>query len=112
MESNERMSQIVIHNNTIYLAGQTAEDTTKDVTEQTKEVLATIEKYLAMAGSDKHHILSATIFLKNINEDFEKMNAVWDSWIPAGKTPGRATVEAHLCEPGYLVEILVVAAVA
>jgi enamine deaminase RidA (YjgF/YER057c/UK114 family) len=104
-----RMSEIVIHNQTVYLAGQVAADPTADVTGQTKQVLDAIDSLLAQAGSDKTCILQATIFLTEI-KNFPAMNAVWDAWVPAGHTPARATVEAKLATPAYLVEIKVIAA--
>jgi enamine deaminase RidA (YjgF/YER057c/UK114 family) len=107
------MSQIVIHQHTLYLAGQVAadEDLAKDAGEQTRSTLAEIEKLLAQAGTDKTHILSVTIYLKDIDADFAAMNRVWDQWLPSGNAPARATVEARLCEPEILVEMSVVAAV-
>lgn len=104
-----RMSEAVIHNGTIYLAGQVADDPNADAAGQTRQVLAAIDRLLAEAGSDKTKILSATIFLRDIG-DFAAMNEVWDAWVPAGHTPARATVQAHLATPKYLVEIKVIAA--
>jgi enamine deaminase RidA (YjgF/YER057c/UK114 family) len=110
LHTGPRMSQVVIHNGVAYLAGQVAKDPEKDVTDQTRQVLATIDSLLAEAGSDKSHILSATIYLADM-ADFPAMNAVWDAWVPAGATPARATVEASLATPKYQVEIMVIAAV-
>jgi len=105
-----RMSQAVVHGHTVYLAGQVADKAAgKSVGEQTKEILATIDRLLAEAGSDKTHILSATIYLSDI-ATFSEMNAVWDGWIVAGHTPARATVEAKLAAPNYRVEIACIAA--
>lgn len=111
--TNERMSQIVVHQNTVYLAGQVAadEDLDKDAGEQTRSTLAEIEKLLVQAGSDKTQILSVTIYLKDIDADFAAMNQVWDRWLPMGTAPARATVEAKLCEPEILVEMSVIAAI-
>ena len=111
VDSNQRMSQIVTYANTVYLAGQTAENTEQGIAEQTAETLQTIEQLLARAGSDKEHILSVTIYLKDIERDFAVMNAVWDRWLPVGITPARATVEARMCEPDILVEMSVIAAI-
>ena len=109
-EVGARMSQIVIHGNTVYLAGVVAHaNKGKSVTEQTKEVLATIDKYLAQAGSDKSKLLSANIWLADM-ATFGEMNAVWDGWVAKGQPPARATVEARLATPDYLVEIMVEAA--
>ncbi len=111
LQTGRRMSHAVIHNNTVYLAGQVADDATagKSVTEQTRSVLAAIDGLLAAAGTDKTKILSATIYLADIST-FAEMNAVWDAWVPEGHTPARATVEARLAAPAYRVEIVVVAA--
>ena len=104
-----RMSAAVVHANTVYLAGQVADDSSADVKGQTEQILATIDKLLATAGSDKTKILSATIYLADI-KTFAQMNAAWDSWVPAGNTPARATVEAKLALPEFKVEIVVIAA--
>lgn len=106
-----RLSEMAIYNNTIYLAGQVADDTTQDITGQTRQVLAAIDKLLAEAGSDKTKILSTTIYITSM-ADFPAMNAVWDSWVVAGHTPTRATVEAKLAKPDYKVEMQIVAALA
>ena len=105
-----RMSQAVVHGSTIYLAGQVAAAAAgKSVGEQTTEILAAIDELLAQAGSNKTHVLSATIYLADINT-FAEMNAVWDKWAPAGHTPARATVQAKLAAPQYTVEIACIAA--
>jgi enamine deaminase RidA (YjgF/YER057c/UK114 family) len=104
-----RMSQAVIHGETVYLAGQVADDPTPSVTVQTQQVLAKIDALLKSAGSDKSRILSANIWLADIG-GFAEMNAVWDKWVAPGHTPARATVEAALARPDYLVEIMVIAA--
>lgn len=104
-----RMSEAVVHNGTIYLAGQIAEDASQDTAGQTRQILAAIDRLLAECGSDKTKILSAQIFLADI-ADFAAMNSAWDAWVPAGHTPARATVESRLAAPKYRVEIKVVAA--
>ena len=105
-----RMSQAVIHGETIYLAGQVADRAEgKSVGEQTRDVLAAIDRLLAESGSDKTKILSATVYLADI-ATFAEMNAEWDAWVPSGGTPARATVEAKLAAPAYAVEIACVAA--
>jgi len=105
-----RMSEAVIHGDTVYLAGQVASNPKADITTQTQEVVASIDRLLAEAGTDKTRILRATIYLQQINRDFAAMNKVWDAWVPAGHTPARATCEAALATPDYLVEIVVTAA--
>lgn len=107
----KRLSEMAIHNGTVYLAGQVAEDPTADITGQTQQVLAAIDKLLKEAGTDKTRILSTTIYIATM-ADFPAMNAVWDAWVPQGNTPPRATVEAKLANPGYKVEMQVIAAVA
>ena len=109
-ETGPRMSQAVVHGNTVYIAGQVADDPTADVRGQTMQVLASIDRLLAAAGSDQTRILSATIYLADIGT-FAQMNSAWDAWVPQGHTPARATVEARLAAPQYKVEIQVLAAV-
>lgn len=110
LHTNQRMSQVVVHNGTAYLAGQVADDLTANVEQQTREVLASVERLLDEAGTDKSRILSATIYLKDVAADFAGMNGVWDQWVPQGCAPARATVQAALCYPEILVEVSVVAA--
>ena len=111
IESGPRLSQAVVHGNTVYIAGQVATDASADLAGQTRQVLASIDRLLAVAGTDKSRILSATIYLADIGA-FGAMNVVWEAWVPAGATPARATVEARLATPAYLVEIVVTAALA
>ena len=106
-----RMSKAVVHGNTVYLAGQVADKTKgASVADQTKEIVGIIDELLKEAGSDKTKILSATIYLSDIST-FAQMNSVWDTWVVAGQTPARATVEAKLAAPEYTVEIAVIAAI-
>jgi len=106
---NQRMSQIVIHGDTIYLAGQVAADASADITVQTRQVLEKIDRLLAEAGSDNSKILSAQIWLASMGH-FAKMNEVWDAWIPEGHAPARACIEARLASPDLLVEVGIIAA--
>ena len=106
--TGQRMSQAVIHGQTIYLAGQVGTPGTS-VTAQTQEILEKIESLLEQAGSDKTQILSATIWMASM-DSFAEMNAVWDAWIPEGHAPARATGESALATPEHLVEILIIAA--
>ena len=109
-DTGPRMSQVVVHGDTIYLAGVVAKTTAgESVTKQTQEVLSIIDSHLAKAGSDRSKLLSATIYITDM-KSFPEMNAVWDGWISAGNTPARATVEAKLAAPQYGVEIMVIAA--
>lgn len=105
----KRLSEAAIYNNTIYLAGQIAEDASQDITGQTRQVLGAIDKLLAEAGSDRTKLLQVTIFIADM-KDFPGMNAVWDEWVVQGATPPRATVEAKLAKPEWKVEMVVVAA--
>jgi enamine deaminase RidA (YjgF/YER057c/UK114 family) len=107
--TGKRLSEIVVHNGTIYLAGEVPDDTSKDVTGQTEEVLAKIDKLLAMVGSDKSKLLSAQIFLPDM-KDFPGMNAAWEKWVQPGQAPARATIEAKLANAAYKVEIMCIAA--
>ena len=109
-DTGPRMSQVVVHGDTVYLAGVVANKAAgKSVNEQTQEVLAIIDGHLAKAGSDKSKLLTATIYLTDM-KTFAEMNAVWDGWVSAGNTPARATVEAGLAAAPYNVEIMVTAA--
>jgi enamine deaminase RidA (YjgF/YER057c/UK114 family) len=105
----KRLADMVVHNGTIYLAGQVADDLSADVTTQAKQVLANVDRLLGEVGSDKTKILSATIYLPDMG-DFAAMNAVWEGWVPAGQTPARATVQAKLAASGYKIEIQIIAA--
>ncbi len=109
-DSNARLSRVVIHGDTVYVAGVTSAEQ-GDIVAQTRDVLAKIDGYLASAGSDKRHLLSVQIWLKNIEADFAGMNSVWAEWAPADALPTRATCEARLAAPELLVEIIVTAAI-
>ncbi|UJB17210.1 MULTISPECIES: RidA family protein [Lysobacter] len=106
-----RLSEMSIYNGVAYLAGQVPDSEDLDIDGQTRETLASIDALLARAGTDKSRILMAQIFLTDM-ADFAGMNAVWDSWVVAGHTPPRATVQAPLANPKFKVEIVVTAAVA
>jgi len=106
----KRLANMVVYAGTIYLAGQVADDLSADITTQSKQVLAQIDRLLAEVGSDKTKLLSATIYLPDMN-DFAAMNAVWEAWVPSGQTPARATVQAKLAAPGYKIEIQAIAAI-
>ena len=110
IETAKRMSRIVIHNGTIYLCGQVAKNADEGIREQTQTMLDKVDALLEQAGSDREHILSATIYLRDM-KDFAAMNEVWDSWVPEGHAPARACVEARMARAELLVEVSVVAAV-
>lgn len=107
-DTNKRMSQAVVHGDTIYLAGQVG-TAGESVAEQTTEILGKIDGLLAKCGSDKSRVLQAIIWLKDMG-DFAEMNAVWDAWVPEGHAPARACGSADLAAPDFTVEITVIAA--
>jgi len=104
-----RMSQTVVHGDTVYTAGQIADDSSQDVAGQTRQVLAKIDSLLAEAGSEKAKILKATIWLSDISR-FNEMNSVWDAWVDQDNPPVRACVQSPLAFPELLVEIMIEAA--
>ncbi|MEM6941897.1 MAG: RidA family protein [Pseudomonadota bacterium] len=106
--TNQRMSQIVVHGNTVYLAGQVG-TAGASVAQQTQDCLDKIDALLAEVGSDKTAILQAVIWLADM-ADFAEMNGVWDTWVPAGHAPARACGEAKLAAPDLTVEVIVTAA--
>lgn len=108
LHQGPRMSQAVIFGNTVYLAGQVAAEG-ESVRAQTTAALAQVDALLAQAGSDRDHLLNATIWLADM-ADFAEMNAVWDQWIAGHGAPARATGEARLATAGYKVEIIIIAA--
>jgi enamine deaminase RidA (YjgF/YER057c/UK114 family) len=110
IQPGKRMSQAVVYGNTVYLAGQVADDATASITEQTKQVLAKVDALLAAAGTSKANVLSIQVLLANIS-DFAAMNSVYDTWIDPANTAARATFEARLADPSLRVEIVVIAAV-
>ena len=110
LQPGKRMSQAVKHGNTVYLAGQVANDPNGTIEQQTKEVLAAIDKLLAEAGTSKSKVLSCQVILNNIG-DFAAMNSVYDAWIDPANPPARATSEAKLTLPKYKVEFIVTAAI-
>ena len=109
IESGARMSQCVIHNGIAYLAGQVGAEGAS-VTEQTRSVLASVDRVLGLAGTDKTKLLTAQIWIADI-ADFAEVNAAWDAWVAPGHAPARWTGEAKLAKPGFKVEIVVTAAI-
>lgn len=108
-ETSARMSKIVTHGDVIYLCGQVADNAEESIGPQTDNMLAKVDTLLAQAGSDREHILSATLYIRDM-KDFTGMNDVWDEWVPEGCAPARACVEARMARPDLLVEISVIAA--
>jgi len=110
IDAGPRMSKVVIHGNTVYLAGLTANKTVgQSLAEQTREILSFIDDFLAKAGTDKSKLLTATIWLSDIRT-VDEMNKVWDAWVVPGQTPARACIEALLQGPEKKIEIMVTAA--
>lgn len=110
MDVGPRMSELAVHNGTVYLAGQVASDASADIQGQTAQVLAAVDALLAKVGSDKSKILMTQIFLADLSE-FAGMNAVWDAWVVPGHAPPRATVQAALAKVDWKIEIVITAAV-
>ncbi|KZN52077.1 RidA family protein [Pseudoalteromonas luteoviolacea] len=108
--TNQRMSRIVVHNDTIYLCGQVCKDATQGIKEQTQTMLDKVDTLLEEANSDRKHILSATVYISDM-QYFAQMNEVWDAWVPEGHAPARACVQAAMARPELLVEVSVIAAV-
>jgi enamine deaminase RidA (YjgF/YER057c/UK114 family) len=106
----DRLSEMTIHNGTVYLAGQVAADASQDIRGQTAQVLAAIDKLLHEAGTDRARILMCQIFIRDL-ADFAAMNEVWEDWLAPGDAPPRATVQASLAKPEWRVEMVVTAAV-
>jgi enamine deaminase RidA (YjgF/YER057c/UK114 family) len=109
IEPNRRLAAAVVHGNLVYLSGQVPETPNADVATQTGEILRKIDRLLAEAGTDKSRLLNVNIWLADI-ATFDQMNGPWEAWLPPGCAPARATVEARIANPGYRVEIAVVAA--
>ena len=110
-EVGPRMSECSVFNGIIHLAGQVADDASQDISGQTAQVLAAVDRLLALAGSDKSRILMTQIYLKDL-ADFAAMNVVWEKWVAQGNTPPRATVQAHLAQDAWRIEVVVTAAAA
>ena len=111
-DTKPRMSRAVIHNNTIYLCGQLAGPDHRfgNITDQANSMLARVDALLEEVGTDREHLLSATVYLKTM-DDFKTFNDIWDTWVPQGHAPARACVQAAMASPELLCEITVVAAV-
>ncbi|MFW7346221.1 MAG: RidA family protein [Pigmentiphaga sp.] len=108
-QSNRRLSRAVVHNQTVYLSGVTATDRSNDVAGQAQEILDKISSLLELAGSDRHHVLSAQIYLRDIGRDLAAFNEIWDAWIKDHIPPSRAAIQASMGSPDVLVEIMVIA---
>lgn len=111
LATNPRRGRVAIHNATAYLGGQAADDRTVGIRGQTEQALSKLDTVLAMAGSDKDHLLSVQIWLKDIQRDFADMNDAWDAWINSDHAPARATAQCEMGAPDVLIEIIATAAV-
>lgn len=109
IDSNDTLSEVAVHNGVVYLAGQVPDNDTLDIRGQSREVFTNIDKALAAAGTDKTRLLSAQVFIKNL-ADFGEFNDEWNAWVAGTVPPVRATIEANLVNPNWLVEIMVIAA--
>ena len=110
VDTTKRWSSAVVHNGVAYFCGQVAKETIPDIAVQTRMALEAVEAELCRVNSNKHNLLLVTIYLKDMS-DFQKMNEVWDAWVPDGFAPARVCVECSASNPAYLVEIAVIAAV-
>lgn len=108
-DSDETLSEIAIYNGVVYLAGQVPDDDNLDITGQAKQVFANIDKALTKAGTDKSKLLTAQVFIKELS-DFDGFNTAWQAWVVDITPPTRATVQANLVNPNWLIEIVVTAA--
>ncbi len=109
VNTNEVMSAVTVFNKVVYLSGQVPKNTEQDVAGQTREILATIDELLALANTDKSRLLSAQLYLKNLF-GFSTVNAIWVDWLKGCVAPSRATIQADLVNPDWLIEIAVTAA--
>lgn len=110
--TDTRRSRAVVYNGMVFVGGQTADDRSQDIQGQTRQTLAKIEKFLAEAGTEKSRLLTAQIWLKNIERDFDGMNEIWDAWTAPNAASTRATAQCEMGDPNILVEIIVTAATA
>lgn len=110
IETDTRRSRAVVHNGVVYVGGMAADDRSQDIAGQTEQALARVEKFLAQAGTDKSRLLTAQIWLKNIERDFDAMNKVWNSWTAPDCAPTRATCQCEMGASDVLIEIIVTAA--
>lgn len=111
IETDPRRSRAVVYNGTVFVGGMTADDRSLDIAGQTRQTLEKIEDYLAKAGTDKSRLLTAQIWIKDLDRDFAAMNEVWNAWTAPDAAPTRATAQCDMGAPDILVEIIVTAAV-
>lgn len=111
IDTSARSSRAVIFGDIVFVGGQTAIDRAQDIRGQTTQALERVDHYLREAGTDKGRVLSAQIWLRDIQRDFNAMNDVWDAWVAPGAAPARATAQCEMASPDILVEIIVTASV-
>ena len=109
LNSNQVMSAVTIFNKVVYLSGQVPKNTQQDIIGQTQEILAMIDQLLLEANTDKSRLLSAHVYIKNL-DDFATFNTIWIDWLEGCVAPSRATIQADLVNPDWLIEIAVIAA--
>jgi len=109
LNSSQVMSAVTIFNKVVYLSGQVPKNTQQDIIGQTQEILATIDQLLLEANTDKSRLLSAHVYIKNL-DDFATFNTIWINWLEGCVAPSRATIQADLVNPDWLIEIAVIAA--
>ncbi|QCI66752.1 RidA family protein [Phreatobacter stygius] len=109
IDQNARRSRASVFGDLVFLAGQVADDKSGDIASQTRQALAKVDDMLGRAGTDKSRLLSVQVWLKTM-ADFDGMNAVYDAWVVPGDAPTRACGRVELADPGYLVEIIAIAA--
>lgn len=109
LNSNQVMSAVTIFNKVVYLSGQVPKNTQQDIIGQTQEILATIDQLLLEANTNKSRLLSAHVYIKNL-DDFATFNTIWIDWLEGCVAPSRATIQADLVNPDWLIEIAVIAA--
>lgn len=110
IDPETRYSDAAIFNGMVFISGQVPEDGSADIGAQTQSVLDQIDALLERCGSDKAHILEATVYLADMAADYDGMNAVWDAWTAKDRAPPRACVQAALARPEWKVEIKLTAA--
>ncbi len=104
----QRLSGAVVAGGFVWLAGQVADDASRDAEGQTADILRQIDALPAEAGTDKRALLSFTVVLADIR-DAPAMNRAWDAWLDPAHKPARMTIEAPLVDPAWKVEITGVA---
>ena len=108
INTTPRWSDATIYNGVIHFV-EVPENTAGDMAQQAQQIFTQAEATLALTGSDKARILSATIYITDITQ-VGMFNAAWEAWLPEGCAPSRACFKVELLDPTMLVEIAFVAA--